>query len=227
MRICRRAQYPRRPCSAITTTGYPDHLAGRAVSLRVRSACIDVGGNVAEWVHDIYGVYSNSQAKGIEYRPCRTARRAVSCHSWIRAGGTASISELRFAYRDFGNRGPARRRLSHRAIRRGPGMREMAMKYLKFATLLISCRCSGLSGCIAAQQESVRPIGSPTEWRRSSPANSRRPSSKSSARKSSMRRLEQGGESASARRGNVKEFIRHEAAGGRFAVGAPVRHSSF
>jgi formylglycine-generating enzyme required for sulfatase activity len=62
----------------------------------------DLGGNVAEWVHDIYGVYSNST--GIDLDPVGPTEGQYHV---IRGSGWrhASISELRYAYRDFGNRG--------------------------------------------------------------------------------------------------------------------------
>jgi formylglycine-generating enzyme required for sulfatase activity len=62
----------------------------------------DVGGNVAEWVHDVYGVYSDST--GIDIDPVGPSEGQYHV---IRGSGWrhASISELRFAYRDFGNRG--------------------------------------------------------------------------------------------------------------------------
>ena len=62
----------------------------------------DVGGNVAEWVNDRYGVPSSSN--GIDIDPVGPAEGQYHV---IRGSGWrhASISELRFAYRDFGSRG--------------------------------------------------------------------------------------------------------------------------
>jgi formylglycine-generating enzyme required for sulfatase activity len=62
----------------------------------------DLGGNVAEWVHDLYTVAVG--AKGIETDPLGPAKgqyHVLRGSSWR----NASISELRFAYRDFGDRG--------------------------------------------------------------------------------------------------------------------------
>lgn len=62
----------------------------------------DIGGNVAEWVNDYYGVRANST--GIDIDPVGPAEGQYHV---IRGSGWrhASISELRFAYRDFGDRG--------------------------------------------------------------------------------------------------------------------------
>ena len=62
----------------------------------------DIGGNVAEWVNDYYGVPSNST--GVEVDPVGPSEGQYHV---IRGSGWrhASIGELRFAYRDFGSRG--------------------------------------------------------------------------------------------------------------------------
>jgi len=62
----------------------------------------DIGGNVAEWVNDRYGV--NPDSSGIDINPVGPAEGQYHV---IRGSGwrTASMSELRLAYRDFGNRG--------------------------------------------------------------------------------------------------------------------------
>ncbi|RMF98117.1 MAG: PEGA domain-containing protein [Gammaproteobacteria bacterium] len=62
----------------------------------------DLGGNAAEWVHDRYTVYAG--ASGLQLDP--TGPESGQYHvirgsSWRHA----SISELRFAYRDFGDAG--------------------------------------------------------------------------------------------------------------------------
>ena len=62
----------------------------------------DLGGNVAEWVNDRYGIYSN--ARGIADDPVGPAEGQYHV---IRGSGWrhSSISELRLAYRGFGDRG--------------------------------------------------------------------------------------------------------------------------
>jgi formylglycine-generating enzyme required for sulfatase activity len=64
----------------------------------------DVGGNVAEWVHDRYRIYSNSSALD----PAKDPRgpetgglRVIRGSSWK----TASEKQLRLAYRDYGKEG--------------------------------------------------------------------------------------------------------------------------
>lgn len=62
----------------------------------------DLGGNVAEWVNDIYTVYAAGGALLVDPRG-----PAGGQHHVIRGSGWrhASISELRYAYRDFGDQG--------------------------------------------------------------------------------------------------------------------------
>ncbi len=62
----------------------------------------DLGGNVAEWVNDRYTVYT--QPKGVEIDPLGPGKGQYHV---IRGSGWrhSSISELRYAYRDFGDRG--------------------------------------------------------------------------------------------------------------------------
>ncbi len=62
----------------------------------------DLGGNVAEWVNDRYSVYT--QAEGVEIDPVGPDKGQYHV---IRGSGWrhSSISELRYAYRDFGDRG--------------------------------------------------------------------------------------------------------------------------
>jgi formylglycine-generating enzyme required for sulfatase activity len=63
----------------------------------------DSGGNAAEWVHDIYTVYSGT-AQGEAADPLGPASgqyHAIRGSSWRHS----SISELRYAYRDFGDQG--------------------------------------------------------------------------------------------------------------------------
>ncbi len=62
----------------------------------------DLGGNAAEWVHDLYTVYSGSAGDGSDpMGPDEGQYHVIRGSSWRHA----SISELRFAYRDFGDRG--------------------------------------------------------------------------------------------------------------------------
>ncbi|MFW2405797.1 MAG: PEGA domain-containing protein [Gammaproteobacteria bacterium] len=62
----------------------------------------DLGGNVAEWVNDRYTVYT--QPKGIKIDPLGPDKGQYHV---IRGSGWrhSSIGELRYAYRDFGDRG--------------------------------------------------------------------------------------------------------------------------
>jgi formylglycine-generating enzyme required for sulfatase activity len=62
----------------------------------------DLGGNVAEWVNDRYGIYADVSA--IESDPVGPAEGQYHV---IRGSGWrhSSIGELRLAYRDFGDRG--------------------------------------------------------------------------------------------------------------------------
>lgn len=62
----------------------------------------DVGGNAAEWVNDRYGVPSSSNGMDIDpVGPIEGQYHVIRGSGWRHA----SISELRFAYRDFGSRG--------------------------------------------------------------------------------------------------------------------------
>jgi len=64
----------------------------------------DVGGNVAEWVHDRYGIYPSSSAETPVKDP--TGPKTGGLHvvrgsSWKQAAET----QLRLAYRDYGQEG--------------------------------------------------------------------------------------------------------------------------
>jgi formylglycine-generating enzyme required for sulfatase activity len=64
----------------------------------------DVGGNVAEWIHDRYRIYSNSSAVAPEKDPIGPETgglRVIRGSSWK----TASETQLRLAYRDYGKEG--------------------------------------------------------------------------------------------------------------------------
>ena len=62
----------------------------------------DLGGNVAEWVNDRYSVASASGQTLIDpLGPAEGQYHVIRGSSWRQS----SISELRLAYRDFGDRG--------------------------------------------------------------------------------------------------------------------------
>jgi len=65
----------------------------------------DGGGNVAEWVQDIYSVPNPGQTEAVidPAGPARGNNRVIRGSSWRHAG----ITELRFGYRDFGTGGRA------------------------------------------------------------------------------------------------------------------------
>jgi formylglycine-generating enzyme required for sulfatase activity len=62
----------------------------------------DIGGNVAEWVNDYYGVNFNSSSVEVDpVGPSEGQYHVIRGSGWRHA----SIGELRFAYRDWGSRG--------------------------------------------------------------------------------------------------------------------------
>ncbi len=62
----------------------------------------DLGGNVAEWVNDRYGIYTGDHSVEIDpLGPAEGQYHVIRGSGWRHS----SISELRLAYRDFGNRG--------------------------------------------------------------------------------------------------------------------------
>jgi formylglycine-generating enzyme required for sulfatase activity len=63
---------------------------------------LNMGGNVAEWVHDYYSIYSSADS-GVEQDP---AGPEEGQYHVIRGAGwmDATISELRLTYRDYGNK---------------------------------------------------------------------------------------------------------------------------
>ncbi|MCC7488065.1 MAG: PEGA domain-containing protein [Gammaproteobacteria bacterium] len=62
----------------------------------------DLGGNAAEWVNDRYSVYGAGDAVLVDPQGADTGQyHVIRGSSWRQA----SISELRFAYRDFGDQG--------------------------------------------------------------------------------------------------------------------------
>jgi formylglycine-generating enzyme required for sulfatase activity len=72
-----------------------------------------LGGNVAEWVHDVYTVYPSGHAEVIAdpTGPRQGELHTIRGSSWM----DASISELRLTYRDYGSR--ARPDLGFRVVR--------------------------------------------------------------------------------------------------------------
>ncbi|TDJ44339.1 MAG: hypothetical protein E2O52_08585 [Gammaproteobacteria bacterium] len=62
----------------------------------------DMGGNVAEWITDRYGVYMDAQEVAVDpVGPSEGQYHVIRGSGWRHS----SISELRYAYRDFGDRG--------------------------------------------------------------------------------------------------------------------------
>jgi formylglycine-generating enzyme required for sulfatase activity len=60
----------------------------------------DVGGNVAEWIEDFYGVYPPSEALLVDPQGPASGRfRVIRGSSWMHHGAT----ELRLSYRDYGD----------------------------------------------------------------------------------------------------------------------------
>jgi formylglycine-generating enzyme required for sulfatase activity len=64
----------------------------------------DIGGNVAEWTHDYYGIASRRSAGAPQKDP---AGPAGGAHHVIRGSSWKhwSVTQLRFSYRDYGNEG--------------------------------------------------------------------------------------------------------------------------
>ncbi len=70
-------------------------FGGNALGLK------DVGGNVAEWVHDIYGVYPPSGSVAKDPRGAATGQfHVIRGSSWMHSG----ITELRMSFRDYGDK---------------------------------------------------------------------------------------------------------------------------
>jgi len=61
----------------------------------------DLGGNVAEWVNDRYGIYTDRSIKLDPIGPVGGQYHVIRGSGWRHS----SIGELRLAYRDFGDRG--------------------------------------------------------------------------------------------------------------------------
>jgi len=81
--------------------GYP--LTAPVGSFRASALGLyDLGGNVAEWVHDRYTVYAADPAPLVDPQgPASGQYHVIRGSSWRQA----SIGELRLAYRDFGDQG--------------------------------------------------------------------------------------------------------------------------
>jgi len=70
-------------------------FGGNALGLK------DVGGNVAEWVHDIYGVYPPSGSVATDPRGAASGQfHVIRGSSWMHSG----ITELRMSFRDYGDK---------------------------------------------------------------------------------------------------------------------------
>jgi formylglycine-generating enzyme required for sulfatase activity len=81
--------------------GYPVTSPGAAFAPNA-IGIYDLGGNVAEWVNDYYSVAANTPGVLIDpVGPTSGQYHVIRGSSWRQA----SISELRLAYRDFGDRG--------------------------------------------------------------------------------------------------------------------------
>jgi formylglycine-generating enzyme required for sulfatase activity len=83
---------------------YNDGFAGTAPSAKFKAnglGLFDLGGNVAEWCHDFYTIYTyNSSKTDVDPTgPSQGNHRTVRGASWKHA----SMSKLRLAYRDYSN----------------------------------------------------------------------------------------------------------------------------
>jgi formylglycine-generating enzyme required for sulfatase activity len=61
----------------------------------------NMGGNVSEWVHDLYTIYPSSQGSLVQdpIGPSEGEYHVIRGASWM----DDSVSELRLSYRDYGN----------------------------------------------------------------------------------------------------------------------------
>ena len=84
-----------------TLEGYDDHFPATAPSDSFRPnalGLLNMGGNVTEWMHDVYSASGSGGGK-VEKDPVGTtsgAEHAIRGASWM----DASVSELRLSYRD-------------------------------------------------------------------------------------------------------------------------------
>jgi formylglycine-generating enzyme required for sulfatase activity len=75
-----------------------------------------MGGNVAEWMHDVYTVYASGQSE-VSVDPAGPRQgelHTIRGSSWM----DSSITELRLTYRDYGSR--PRPDLGFRVVRYAP-----------------------------------------------------------------------------------------------------------
>ena len=100
--------YADRSADGILTKVLSSYNDGHSISAPVGKyppspiGLFDVGGNVAEWVNDRYGVPSGPSGVDIDpVGPDEGQYHVIRGSGWRHS----SISELRFAYRDFGSRG--------------------------------------------------------------------------------------------------------------------------
>jgi formylglycine-generating enzyme required for sulfatase activity len=85
-----------------TITGYADGFAGPAPTGSFapnQNSLYDIGGNVAEWMHDFYTIYSEakSQVSVDPTGPKQGKHHVVRGSSWLRG----TLSNTRLAYRDY------------------------------------------------------------------------------------------------------------------------------
>ncbi len=98
--------YADRSAQALLPTVIPDYDDGYAATAPVgsfaanSSGYFDLGGNVAEWTHDLYTVQPRSDATAVD--PAATgdgSLHVIRGSSWK----SAAVTELRLAYRDYGD----------------------------------------------------------------------------------------------------------------------------
>ena len=91
--------------AALLSSSLPDYRDGFVATAPVGSfppnalGLFDLGGNVAEWVHDLYSLYAG--AGGVERDPTGPADgeyRVIRGAGWMHD----SVTELRLSYRDYG-----------------------------------------------------------------------------------------------------------------------------
>ena len=98
--------------------GYDD---GYAATAPVQSfsanalGLLNLGGNAAEWVHDLYTVTPSVEGQPVRdpVGPAVGEYHVIRGASWMQA----TVTELRLSYRDYGKRAAARRGLPRRALR--------------------------------------------------------------------------------------------------------------
>jgi len=95
-----------RKAQALVAQVLPDYDDGHAASAPVGSYAsnalgfLDMGGNVAEWTHDLYTVQPAAGAAAVDPAAAGAgAVRVIRGSSWQHSG----VTELRLAYRDYGD----------------------------------------------------------------------------------------------------------------------------